>query len=147
MIKKTITYTDYNGVERTEDFYFNLSEAEIIDMEQTTPGGMAAMLQGLLDAKNVPELAKVFRDIVRKAYGVKTPDGRRFMKSEEILRDFVETEAYSQIYMMLATDLDYAGEFMKGIFPADTVAKLDKAQNNAKAPAANAASRQAFSLA
>lgn len=127
MLRKTITYTDYNGVSRTEDFYFNLTKAEITEMELSTAGGLGEMLQRIIDAKDTPSLVKIFKEILFKAYGVKSPDGRRFIKSEEISREFSETEAYSQLFMELATDADKASEFVNGIvpeIPADNVRSL-----------------------
>lgn len=117
MLKKTITYTDYNGVDRTEDFYFNLSKAELMDMEAGTPGGYAAMLQSIVDAKDVPALIKIFKELIKKAYGIKSPDGRRFIKSEEISNEFAQTEAYVNLYMEMVTDDKAAAEFTNGIIP------------------------------
>lgn len=117
MLKKTMTYTDYNGVERTEDFYFNLSKAEVAEMEMGTSGGLAEMIQGVVAAKDAPAILKIFKDLVLKAYGKKSPDGRRFEKSDEISKEFSETEAYSDLYIELATDADAAAEFVNGIVP------------------------------
>lgn len=127
MIKKTVTYTDYNGVERTENFYFNLSEAEVLEMEMSTEGGMAESIQKVVDAKDAPTIIRVFKDLVLKAYGVKSDDGRRFMKTKpdgsRYADDFKETEAYSQIFMELATDADAAAKFVNGIVPAKLAQK------------------------
>lgn len=117
MIKKTVTYTDYNGVDRTENFYFNLSEAEVMEMEMGTEGGMSESIQKIVDAKDAPAIIRVFKDLVLKAYGVKSDDGRRFMKSKELSESFSQTEAYSQIFMELATDADAATKFVNGIVP------------------------------
>lgn len=117
MLKKTITYTDYNGVERTEDFYFNLTKAEIMEMEMTTVGGMAEAITQIINAKDIPAIINVFKDIVLKSYGEKSPDGKRFIKSDEITTAFAQTEAYSQLFMELATDADAAAEFVNGITP------------------------------
>ena len=123
MIKKTVTYTDYNDVERTENFYFNLSKAEVMEMEMGTEGGMAESIQKIIDAKDAPAIIRVFKDLVLKAYGVKSDDGRRFMKvktdGSRYADDFKETEAYSQIFMELATDADAAAKFVNGIIPSD----------------------------
>ena len=127
MIKKTITYTDYNGVERTENFYFNLSKAEVIEMEMGTEGGMAESIQKIIDAKDAPAIIRVFKDLVLRAYGEKSDDGRRFMKSKEISEAFSQTEAYSQIFMELATDSDAAAKFINGIVPADLAQQAQKA--------------------
>ena len=127
MIKKTITYEDYNGVERTENFYFNLNKAEVLEMEMGTEGGMAESIQKIIDAKDAPAIIRVFKDLVLKAYGVKSDDGRRFMKTKpdgtRYADDFSETEAYSQIFMELATDADAAAKFVNGIVPADLAQK------------------------
>lgn len=117
MLKKTITYTDYNGNERTEDFYFNLSKAEAMEMELGTTGGLSQMIENVVAAQDTPSLIKIFKDMVLKAYGKKSDDGKRFMKSEEISREFAETEAYSILFMELATDADAASEFVNGITP------------------------------
>lgn len=119
MIKLTETYTDYNGVERTEDFYFNLTKAEIMEMEMTTTGGMAEMIQRIVKAQDIPSIIKIFKDLLLKAYGVKSSDGRRFIKSPEISDEFAQTEAYSNIFMRLSTDAEKAAEFINGIIPAD----------------------------
>ena len=125
MLKKTVTYTDYNGVVRTEDFYFNLSKAELMDMEAGTPGGYAAMLQSIVDAKDVPALIKIFKELLLKAYGIKSPDGRRFIKSEELATEFAQTEAYVDLYMEMVTDDKAAADFVNGIIPKmDNAAKL-----------------------
>lgn len=119
MLKKTITYTDYNGTERTENFYFNLSKAEAAEMEMSTAGGLAEMIQRVVDAKDAPSLIKIFKDLILKAYGEKSPDGKRFIKSEELSRDFSYTEAYSQLFIELATDADAASAFVNGIIPSN----------------------------
>lgn len=117
MLKKKITYTDYNGTERTEDFYFNLTKAEIMEMELGTSGGLAEMIQRIVDAQDAPAIIKVFKDLILKAYGEKSADGKRFIKSKEISDAFSQTEAYSQLFMELATDTDSAAEFVNGIVP------------------------------
>ena len=119
MIKKTITYTDYSGNERTEDFYFNLSNAEIMEMEMSTTGGLAEMIQKIVAAQDSPAIIKIFKDLVLKAYGEKSPDGKRFIKSEELSIAFSQTEAYSQLFMELATDADAAAKFVNGIVPSN----------------------------
>lgn len=118
MLKKTITYTDYNGTERTEDFYFNISEAELHELELTTEGGYAELLQAAINAKDVPTLISSFKAIIFKAYGEKSPDGRQFVKSEELSKAFSQTPAYTKLYMSLITDANEAANFCKGILPA-----------------------------
>lgn len=119
MLKKTIEYTDYNGLERKEDFYFNLTQAEIMEMELTTEGGLAETITKIVDAKNVSEIIKIFKSLILKAYGEKSPDGKRFIKSEEISTAFSQTEAYSILFMELSTDADAAAKFVNGIIPAE----------------------------
>ena len=130
MLKKKVTYTDYNGVERTEDFYFNLSKAEIMELELGTTGGFAEMIQKVVAAQDGPTIAKIFKDLVLKAYGEKSADGKRFVKSDEIATAFSQTEAYSQIFMELATDADAAAKFINGIIPKDMADEVAKQQKN-----------------
>lgn len=118
MLKKTVTYHDYNDVERTEDFYFNLSKAELLEMELGTSGGLAESIRKIIAAQDGPSIIRVFKDLVLKAYGEKSPDGKRFIKSKELSEAFSQTEAYSQIFMELATDDKKAAEFVNGIVPA-----------------------------
>ena len=120
MLKKTITYVDYNDVERTEDYYFNLSKAELMEMELSVNGGLAEMLQNIVNAQDSPAIVKTFKEIILKAYGRKTPDGRGFEKSEELSRAFSQTEAYSDLFMLLATNAEEAAKFVNGIVPQDT---------------------------
>lgn len=127
MLKETITYIDYNGIERTEDHYFNLSKAEIMEMQMSTTGGLAETIQKIVDAKDAPAIVKIFKDLILKAYGEKSADGRRFIKSEEISTAFSQTEAYSQLYMKLATDADAAAKFVNGIIPKDMAEQVPPA--------------------
>ena len=132
MIKKTITYMDYNQVERTEDFYFNLSKAEVMEMEMSTSGGLAEMITRIVADQDQPAIIKIFKDLILKAYGEKSPDGKRFVKSEELSTAFSQTEAYSQLFMELATDAEAASAFVNGIVPADMAkqaAKLSPVNN------------------
>ena len=119
MLKKTMTYSDYNGTERTEDFYFNLTKAEIMEMEMGTVGGLAEMINKIVAAQDAPAIIKIFKELILKAYGEKSADGKRFIKSEEISNAFSQTEAYSMLFMELATDADAAAAFVNGIIPAD----------------------------
>lgn len=133
MIKKTITYTDYNGNERKEDFYFNLNKAEIMRMEMSTRGGLAERIQRIVDAQDAPAIIEVFEDLIEKSFGVKAPDGRGFIKRKEDFESFKSTEAYSILFMELATDADAAAKFINGIVPADMA---QQALSAAKHPAA-----------
>ena len=126
MYAKTIKYEDYNGNQREETFYFNLSKAEIIDLEWRTPGGLENHFKKILETLNGQQLADTFKMLIQKSYGVKDPEGRRFIKNEEVLKNFTETEAYSELYMQLATDDKAAAEFVNGIFPKDIVEQAKK---------------------
>ena len=131
MLKKTINYTDYNGTQRTEDFYFNLTKAEIMEMELCTTGGLAEMITRIVAAQDTPSIIKIFKEVILKAYGEKSPDGKRFVKSEELSTAFSQTEAYSNLFMELASDSDAAAKFINGVIPADmddksAMAKLAK---------------------
>lgn len=117
MLKKRMKYIDFDGNEREEDFYFNLTKAEIAEMDLTTEGGMIAMLNRIIAAQDVPSLVAVFKELIAKSYGIKSPDGRRFMKSPEIFADFAQTEAYSNLFMELAFDAEAAAAFVNGIAP------------------------------
>lgn len=119
MLKKTIKYTDYNGVEREEDFYFNLSKAEITEMELSVDGGMSQMLEQIVKSQNNKEIIGMFKEIILKAYGEKSADGRRFIKSKEVTDGFAQTEAFSELFIELALDENKAADFIKGILPND----------------------------
>lgn len=129
MLKKTITYTDYDGVQRTEDFYFNLSKAEIAEMELSTAGGLDKTINRIVAEQDGKRIIALFKDLVLKSYGKKSDDGRRFIKSQELRDEFSQTEAYSDLFMELATDADAAAAFVNGIVP-------DMSSVQAKAPAA-----------
>ena len=124
MLKKIITYTDYNNVERTEPFYFNLSKAELMEMELGVTGGMTEMLNKIIDAKDAPSLMKTFKEMIMKAYGVKSDDGKRLIKSEELSIAFTQTEAYSVLFMELITDDKAAADFVNGIIPNEIQAEV-----------------------
>ena len=121
MLKKTITYVDYNGNERKEDFYFNLTKAEVMEMEMSTNGGMAEMIKQIVATQDTAAIVKIFKDIVLKAYGVKSLDGKRFIKNDEVRDEFAQTEAYSNLFMELATNADAAAKFVNGIMPKEAL--------------------------
>lgn len=123
MIKKNITYTDYNGVEYNEDFYFNLTNAEILEMEMSTSGGLVETINKIVAAKDQPAIIKLFKDLILKAYGEKSPDGKRFVKSNEISTAFSQTEAYSNLFMELATNAEAAANFVNGIIPGTSATR------------------------
>ena len=132
MLKKTIKYTDYNGVERNEDFYFNLTKAEIMEMQMGTTGGFADYIAALVKTQNMPEIVRIFKDIVLKAYGEKSQDGKRFIKTDDnghsLAKAFSETEAFSILYMELATDSKEAAKFINSIVPQDMEISEEKQQ-------------------
>ena len=117
MLKKTVTFVDYNGVERTEDFYFNLSKAEVTEMELSVEGGFSKMLEEIVKSKDNVRIMELFKQMVLKAYGEKSADGKRFVKSKELSEAFSQTEAYSEIFMELALDEKAAAAFVNGIMP------------------------------
>ena len=119
MLKKTVTYVDYNGVERTEDFYFNLSKAEVAEMELSVEGGFSKMLEEIVKSNDNVRIVELFKQMVLKAYGEKSADGKRFIKSKELSEAFSQTEAYSEIFMELALDEKAAAAFVNGIMPAN----------------------------
>lgn len=127
MYKKTISYTDYDGNERTEDFYFNLTKPELTDLELSVNGGIKKMAEKAVQEKNGPVLLNIFKEIVKRAYGEKSPDGRRFMKSEEITKNFTETEAYVIMFLELVNDEKAATAFIEQTFPKDMVEEAKKA--------------------
>lgn len=120
MLKKVIKYTDYDGNERTMTAYFNLSKAELMEMELNTSGGMQQMLNNIVEAQDTKRLVELFKDIILRSYGEKSPDGMRFIKVKDGVRlaeGFSETEAYSELFMELATNDRAAAEFINGIIP------------------------------
>ena len=127
MLKKRIVYTDYNGTKREEDFYFNLSKAEIMEMEMSTSGGLTEMINRIIETQDAPSIIKVFKEIIMKSYGEKSPDGKRLVKSKELSEAFSQTEAYSELFMELATNSDAASKFVNGIIPADMVKAAEQA--------------------
>ena len=117
MVVKKIKYTDFNGVEREEEFMFNLTEAEITEMELTTDGGLSDSIKKIISAQDTPEIIKTFKMLLLKSYGEKSADGRRFVKSDKLSEEFAQTNAYSQLFMKLATDDKAAVAFINGIMP------------------------------
>lgn len=117
MIKKTITYTDYEGVERTEDFYFNLSKADLIRMEMGVTGGMEKVIQRMINTEDGKSIMELLEKIILESVGVKSDDGKRFIKNKEISEAFKQTEAYSELIVELVSDANKASEFMNGVIP------------------------------
>lgn len=126
MLAKKIKYTDYNGVEREEVFYFNVTKAELMTQNLMTPGGLETKLKRIINSKDVPELTKYIQDIIKDSYGVKSDDGVRFIKSKELSEMFMQTEAYSVLFMEMVTDNKKASDFVNGILPKDLVEQAEK---------------------
>lgn len=126
MFKKQLTYEDFDGNERTETFYFNLSEAELAQMELDHPGGFADYVQRIIDAKNQSEIVKEFKYLLSYSYGEKSDDGRHFVKNDKIREDFESTAAYSIMFMELATDDEKAAAFVNGVVPRNLVQKANE---------------------
>ena len=134
MYKITETYTDYDDNQRTEDFYFNYSEAELTDLQFSVSGGLAGMIDKIIKTNDMPKLVELFRELIQKAYGEKSNDGRRFMKSPELTKEFTETVAYSQIYMRLATDSKAAQEFINKVVHKSKKDKMQQANQQNVVP-------------
>lgn len=135
MLKKTIKYTDFNGAEVTEDFYFNLTKAEVAEMELsstklasdgTTSGGMQELIQEIVSSGSGQRIMDLFKEILGRSYGFKSEDGKRFTKSPELFEEFTQTAAYSEFFMELITDADAAANFIKAVMPADLAVESDK---------------------
>lgn len=132
MLKKTITYVDYDGVERTEEHYFNLTESELTKKEMSESGGYTKKLEKMIQAKDAKSFMEVITDIIRMAYGQKSPDGRRFIKNDDIFEEFEQTEAYNKLFMELVSDDEAASDFIVGILPRDIATKVKKAMEESK---------------
>lgn len=126
MLKKLIKYVDYDGRERSENFYFYLNKAELMEMELGVDGGMQQMIQLIIDKQDIPKIMNAFKTIILKAYGEKSPDGRRFIKSEALSTAFSQTEAYSNLYMELVTDAKAAAAFINGIVPEEVAQAVNE---------------------
>ena len=121
MLKKTIKYTDFNGEEASEDYFFHLSKAELVELEMSHEGGFVESMGKVVEAKDNKTIIAEFKKIILLAYGVKSEDGKRFIKNQILREEFESSEAYSTLFMELVTDTDAAIEFMNGIIPSDLV--------------------------
>lgn len=130
MLKKTIKYTNYDGVEKEKDFFFNLKKSELVDLQYDTPKGFISYIEEIVNSGNNSELWKVFRSIVLMAYGEKSDDGERFMKSDEISKAFEETEAFSVLITEFIENDGEAAAFINGIMPKDLTEKANEEVNN-----------------
>ena len=135
MVVKKIKYVDFNGVEREEEFMFNLTEAEITEMELTTDGGLSDSIKKIIAAQDTPQIIETFKMLLLKSYGEKSADGRRFIKSEELSKEFTQTNAYSQLFMELAYDDNAAIAFINGIIPESMRERVDENNSDNASPA------------
>lgn len=126
MLTKTIEYTDYNGNKRVEDKYFNFSKAELMEMELSTAGGLSGLIDKIIKTQDMPGLVKIFKELILKSYGEKSADGVQFIKNDEIRQRFEQSEAYSELFMELATNNESAAKFVNGIIPASLREEVEK---------------------
>lgn len=131
MYVKPITYTDYDGVQHTDKFYFNISKAELIEMDASETGGLTKRLQEIVDANETADIFKRVKSIILKAYGRKSPDGKRFIKSLEMSQEFEQTEAYSELIMEFMQNPKSFEEFMRHTLPKVDVEETAKPAGNA----------------
>lgn len=115
MYKKTITYTDFNGTERTEDFYFHMTQAEILKMEYSQEGGMTNVIQKIIDTEETTKLLPLFETVVRMSYGKRSVDGRHFEKKPEYTDQFLASEAYSNMFVEFMMNADEAAKFINNV--------------------------------
>ena len=134
MLKRSITYTNFNDETVTEDFYFNLSKAELVEMELSTTGGLGETLKRIVQTRDHQGLIKEFKSIIMLAYGKRTGDGR-FVKNQEVLDEFIETGAYSALFMDLVTNVENAALLIRGLIPADLVEQVEQTTVTPTTPA------------
>lgn len=126
MIKETITYVDYDGNKRTEDHYFNLSKAELTELQMSKKGGFHSYLTRIMSSNDTPEIMSVFKEIITMSYGRKSDDGRRFIKNDELLEDFLQSEAYTEFLMKIIGEEGEAAKFINGLMPSDLMSEIEK---------------------
>lgn len=119
MLKRNVTYEDFNGNTVTDTFYFNLSKAELVEFEYKYENGFASTIESIVEAKDNKSLISIFKDLILEAYGQKSDDGKRFIKNKDLREEFSQTAAYSELFMELAVDDKAASEFIAGIVPKD----------------------------
>jgi hypothetical protein len=134
MIKKTITYNDLDGNPVTEDFYFGLSKAELAEMALSEGGGFEDRLRALVKGGDPGKIIKEFKAIIAMSVGKRSPDGKRFEKTEQISAEFMQTDAYSELFMQLTTDAAFAAEFTTGILPTGLAEQAQVEQKKIELP-------------
>lgn len=136
MLKKTMTYEDYNGQTVTEDFYFSISKAELIELEiKSGEGGYSGLLKKIIASQDNVAMLGTFKDIIAMSVGRRSDDGKRFIKSDEIMMDFQQSPAYDQLLLSFYTDENAAVEFVTGIVPGDMAEAVKKGALKAELPA------------
>jgi hypothetical protein len=126
MLKKSITYEDFNGEKVTEDFFFHLSKAELVELELSHKGGLSESLQRIVEAEDGKGIIAEFKNIILTAYGQRSEDGKRFIKNTQLREEFESTEAYSELFIELVTDTDAAIEFINGVIPSGMVEEAQR---------------------
>lgn len=132
MLKRTMTYETFDGDQVTEDFYFNLTKAELMEMSLGTYGGLDKFIEKIVNTQDTPKIIELFKEIVLKSYGQKSDDGKRFIKSPEIRDAFAQTNAYSDLFMTLSTDADEAAAFINGLVPKDIAEEMEKKEKESE---------------
>lgn len=135
MYVKTIEYVDFNGTERKENFYFHLSQSELIEKELTTVGGLEQWYKKIITTQNLPEIAKLYKELILSSYGEKSADGRQFIKSPELSNAFAQTNAFDILYRDILSDTEKGAEFFNGILPKDLAEKAEELQKDPEAMA------------
>lgn len=132
MLKRTMTYETFDGEQVTEDFYFNLTKAELMEMSLGTYGGLDKFIEKIVNTQDTPKIIELFKEIVLKSYGQKSDDGKRFIKSPELRDAFAQTNAYSDLFMTLSTDADEAAAFINGLVPKDIAEEMEKKEKESE---------------
>ena len=125
MLKKTITYTDYDGMERTEDFWFNLSKTELTKLDAELPGGVLGVLRKIIDKKDRKALVDFIETLILRSYGEKTLDGKRFVKTPDMAEEFMQTPAYDELFMSILSDTDSQTSFINGVIPQSMAKEIE----------------------
>jgi hypothetical protein len=115
MIKKEIHFTDFDGNNQVEEAYFNLTEPEIVRLDAKFVGGLDAFTKNIDPVNRPEEVVDLFEDVLSSSYGVKSEDGRRFVKDPVVVGQFLDSAAYSALFMELLGDAEAAAAFMEGV--------------------------------
>lgn len=126
MVKETVTYKDFDGNERTEDFWFHLSEAELTEWLYEEPGGLKKYIEKMVNEKDMNKIIQTTKKLLVKSYGEKSEDGKRFIKNKDLTDAFVQTQAYSDLFMKLSTDEEAAARFVNNVIPKELAERAAK---------------------